>query len=130
MVLESSLTMQESDTVDVTSPPASATRQITKQITKEGKDALHNYFATCRCPRNTQIPKVNTDGMLDRIINKFNLKHSQASWQLRVWKDNKYCNVQVKITINPKDIELSIMEGFSMELDEYVVDFFATTHEG
>ena len=32
--------------------------------------------------------------------------------------------------INPKDIKLSIMEGISMELDEYVTDFFATLHEG
>ena len=74
--------------------------------------------------------EVNTDGMLDSIIKKINLKQSQASRQLRVWKDKQYRNSQVKTTINPKDIELSIMEGISMELDEYVIEFVATLHEG
>ena len=76
------------------------------------------------------MPKINTDGMLDRIIHRFGLKRSQASRQLRAWKLIKYDNAQVEIVLNLEDIEISIMEGISMELEEYVVVFFATIHEG
>ena len=125
MVLDSSLTMLESDAVDVASPPSATAR-----ITKEGIAALHNYFEARRWPRNAKMPKVNTDGMLDRIIHRFGLKRSQASRQLRAWKLIKYDNAQVEIVLNPEDIEISIMEGISMELEEYVAFFFATIHEG
>ena len=63
--------------VDVASPPSATAR-----ITKEGIAALHNYFEARRWPRNARMPKVNTDEMLDRIIHRFGLKHSQASRQL------------------------------------------------
>ena len=109
MVLDSSLTMLESDAVDVASPPSATAR-----ITKEGIAALHNYFEARRWPRNAKMPKVNTDGMLDRIIHRFRLKRSQASRQLRAWKLIKYDNAQVEIVLNPEDIEISIMEGISM----------------
>ena len=126
-VLQSSSAAAEvSGTVDAVSPPASETTHITK----EGKDALHAYFTQSRWPRNHRMPKLNTDGMMDAIINKFSLKCSQASRQLQVWKDKRYCYAQVKIVIDPEDVELSIMEGLSMELDEYVAEFITTIHEG
>ena len=126
-VLQSSSAAAEvSGTVDAVSPPTS---EIT-HITKEGKDALHAYFTQSRWPRNHRMPKLNTDGMLDAIINKFRLKCSQVARQLRVWKDKRYCYAKVKIVIDPEDVELSIMEGLSMELDEYVTDFFSIIHEG
>jgi len=36
----------------------------------------------------------------------------------------------VKIIIDPENIELSIMEGISIELDEYVTECFATLRDG
>ena len=70
-------------------------------------------------PSAIVMPKVNIDGMLEKIIANFNLERPQASRQLRAWKVKKYDNAQVKIVIDPEDIELSIMEGISMKLDDY-----------
>ena len=122
MVLNSSLASRE------TAVPSAATP--TTKITPEGIDALRNYFAKCAWPRNKRMPKVNTDGMLDRIIAHYNLKRTQASRQLRAWKLTKYDNAQVKIIMDPEDIETSIMEGISVELEEYVAEYFATVYEG
>ena len=117
MVLDSSSATRVSDVADAASPPA------TTKITREAINALHNYFAMRRWPRNKRMPKVNTDGMLDKIISDFNLNRTQASRQLRSWKAKKYDNAQVKIVIDPEDVELSIMEGISMELEDYVSEF-------
>ena len=114
----------------VSSSNSETDTEKTTPITKEGKETLHAYFSQLRWPRNHRMPKINTDGALDAIINKFGLKRSQASRQLRVWKDKQYCYAQVKIVIDPEEVEISIMEGLSMELDEYVGEFFTILNEG
>ena len=65
----SAMILSSPDAVDAALPSAPATTKITK----EGIDALNNYFATCRWPRNHRMPKIMTDGALDSIITKYNL---------------------------------------------------------
>ena len=113
-----------------TSSDEAPTQAPTATITKAAKKALHGYFSGIGWPRNKKLPKVNTDTALDEIINKFALKRSQASRQLRNWKAKRYKNAQVNLILEPEDIEASIYEGLSVEPQEYVSDFLATIVEG
>ena len=92
-------------------------------ITKEAKESLHTYFDLLCWPRNKKMPKVDTDGRLDAILNKHKLKRSQASRQLRNLKAKRYDYAQVKLLCKPEEIEASIYESLSVDLDEYVREF-------
>ena len=102
--------------------PADATK--TKRITKEAKDALIKFFEDSKWPRNKKMPKANGDSGLDKIINDFGLKRSQASNQLAKWKKAAYEKAQVQILIESTDvIKEAIEESMSETPEDFVANF-------
>ncbi|KAL9184799.1 hypothetical protein ACHAXT_002576 [Thalassiosira profunda] len=109
---------------DTVPPAPKATR-----ITKEAKAALYAHFTRIKWPRNKQMPKVNTDSGLDAIITRFGLERKQASRQLRNWKGERYDNSQVKIILNPEDIEATINDSISMSVPKFVTQTLDDIYE-
>ena len=83
------------------------------RITAAAKAELFRHFTTVGYKRNTRMPKNNADKSLDVVIEKFGLKRDQVSRQLRNWKGINFENSQVKMIINPEDIEDSVYQGLS-----------------
>ena len=67
------------------------------------------------------MPKHNADKGIDSIIEKYELQRDQVSRQLRNWKGINFKNSQVKMIINPDDIEALVYQGLSEDtLDGWI----------
>ena len=99
--------------VDETGETATAPPPRSNRITAAAKAELHRYFAAAGYKRNTRMPKHNADKGVESIIEKYELQRDQVSRQLRNWKGVNFKNSQVKMIINPDDIEASVYQGLS-----------------
>ncbi len=76
------------------------------------------------------MPRANVDTGLDDIIQKYKFQHNQASRQLLKWKAAKFQNSQVRIILDPGDIEKSISESLSMPLEAFMTKFLDDIFHG
>ena len=107
-----------------------SSKSKSKRISKAAIEALFEYFAKMKWPRNKNLPKQNGDSTLDKIIQTYGLQRRQASYQLRKWKGMTYEHTQVELVVRPEEIEKSISECMSTKTDEFVRSILDDIAEG